>query len=317
MSRHALLVAVVLVACGCSGSENADPGGGGSSGSGGSSSGGSTSSCESLPPTADYAAQGPFPDVRMESHVGPNRNYTLFRPGDSLGRNGFKHPIAAWGNGIMTTPDEYQTILKLVASHGFVVIACNDLQAERACLSAGLDWLAEQNTAGPMAGKLDPTREVTVGYSWGGGAAIDTADRPNVKATVSLHGMPPRVATAFDAMHGPLLLFTSTGDGFVTKDQYVTPNYDSSKVQTFYAALDDASVGHLYPVDTDAPACVVSLALGACGGAERERGPTVAWLRMLACGDREARALFYGPRCTLCQAPWMAQKKRWPEPDAP
>jgi hypothetical protein len=272
--------------------------------------------CASLPPTEDYSAVGPFPDVQMESYVGPNSNYTLYRP-KSLGENGFKHPIAAWGNGIMTTPDEYQSLLKHIASHGFVVIGCNDVQAERPCVSAGLDWLVAQNASGPMAGKLDTTREATVGYSWGGGAAIDTANRPNVKATVSLHGMPPRETNAFDAMHAPLLLFTSTGDGFVTKDKYVTPNYEKSKVQTFYATLNDASAGHLYPVDVNAIGCLASIVLGTCADAKLEQGPTVAWLRMLACGDRGARKNFYGAGCKLCSQPWSVDKKNWPQPDAP
>ena len=144
---------------------------GGSGGTGGSSSSGSGGSCESLPPAADYGATGPFGDVQMYSNTGPSSNYTLFRPSASLGRNGFKHPIAAWGNGIATTPGLYKSLLELVASHGFVVIACNDTQAERPCLSAGLDWLIEQNKSGAMAGMLDVTREVTIGYSWGGGAS--------------------------------------------------------------------------------------------------------------------------------------------------
>jgi hypothetical protein len=252
----------------------------------------------------------------METNVGPDHKYTLYRPGDSLGRNGFRHPIATWGNGIYTTPDEYQSLLKLVASHGFVVIACNDIQAERPCLSAGLDWLVQQDRSGPMAGKLDTTREVTIGYSWGGGAAIDAGDRPNVKATVSLHGMPPRQANAFEAMHDPLLLFTSTGDAFVTADQYVTPTYDRSEVQTFYATLVDATVGHLYVVDVGAIACLAS-SLGSCGGALLERGPTVAWLRMNACGDPGARTYFHGAACKLCEAPWSSRKKNWPLPDDP
>jgi hypothetical protein len=255
--------------------------------------------------------------VQIQRRVGPNGNYTLVRPGASLGRDGFIHPVASWGNGIATTPDEYLSLLKLLASHGFVVIACNDLQAERPCLSAGLDWLARQNGAGPMAGKLDLTREVAVGYSWGGGAAIDASDRPGMKATVSLHGMPPRGASAFDRLHAPLLLFTSTGDTFVTRDQYVTPSYAASKVQTFYATLLDATVGHLYVVDQGALACLASPLLGACGGALLERAPTVAWLRMNACGDRAARGLFFGPGCTLCQAPWGSLKKAWPQPDEP
>jgi hypothetical protein len=207
------------------------------------------------------------------------------------------------GLGPHTTAD--QQILKLVASHGFVIIACKDTQAERPCLAAGLDWLIEQNAAdGPLHDKLDVTREIAIGYSWGGGAAIDTSDRPNICATISLHGMPPRQSTAFESMHSPLLLFTSTGDSFVTPSGYVTPNYESSTVQTFYATLNDSTAGHLYVVDTDAVSCIASAALGACGGAEVERAPVVAWLRYWACDDQAARSFFFGDDCILCQEPW-------------
>ncbi len=65
---------------------------------------GEPSDCTSLPPTSDYGAVGPFPDAEMVSNVGPGGNYTLFRPGASLGQQGLVHPIAAWGNGITTTP---------------------------------------------------------------------------------------------------------------------------------------------------------------------------------------------------------------------
>jgi dienelactone hydrolase len=271
-----------------------------------------SASCSALPPTDDYAARGPFEDARMVRNTGPNGKYTLFTPGDSLGRGGFAHPIATWGNGIATTPDQYQQTLTLIASHGFVVIACNDTQAERPCLSAGLDWLVAQNAAGPMQGKLDTAREVTIGYSWGGGAAIDTANRPNVKATVSLHGMPPRQPRAFDDIRAPLLLFTSTGDTFVTAAGYVTPNYNKATKQTFYATLKDANAGHLYVVDQGVTACVASILLGGCGSMMAERAPTIAWLRLWACGDQGARKFFYGNDCTLCKAPWTnPQRKAW------
>ena len=207
---------------------------------------------------------------RQDVHErGAERQLPMFRPDASLGKNGFLHPVATWGNGITTTPDEYNRTLSLVASHGFVIIACNDTMAERPCLNAGMEWLVQQNTAdGPLKGKLDTGREVAIGYSWGGGAAIDVSDRPNMKAIVSLHGMPPRVTTAFEMMHSPLLLFTSTGDMFVTAAKYVTPNYESSKVQTFYATLKDDSAGHLYPVDMGAAICVGAIlgaTFGACG----------------------------------------------------
>jgi hypothetical protein len=270
-------------------------------------------SCETLPPVTDYAAKGPFADAKMFTSTGPNGNYTLFRPDASLGKDGFKHPIAAWGNGITTTPDQYEETLTLIATHGFVIVACNDTQVERPCISDGMDWLVGQNASGPMLGKLDTTREATIGYSWGGGGAIDTADRPNVKATVSLHGMPPRVTDAFAKMHAPLLLFTSTGDTFVSAAEYVTPNYEASTVQTFYATLGDATAGHLYVVDEGAPVCLGAvLGLGLCGSAAVERAPTIAWLRLWTCGDQNAKKFFYGDDCILCRNPWtMPQRKAW------
>lgn len=268
-------------------------------------------SCASLPKADDYAAKGPFADAKVFPGVGPNKNYTLYRPDGSLGRDGFRHPIAVWGNGIATTPDHYTQTLTLIASHGWVVIACNDTMAERPCLDSGIAWLiAQDTTSGALQGKLDTTNEATLGYSWGGGAAIDTANRPNVKTTVSLHGMPPRSSTAFADMHAPLLLFTSTGDGFVTAEGYVTPNYEKSKVKTFYATLEDDQAGHLYVVDKGATACAVSAALGTCEGAIAERAPVVAWLRMWQCGDENARSYFYGDDCVLCKKPWLSPKRK-------
>jgi hypothetical protein len=249
----------------------------------------------------------------MFTGTGPNSNYTVFRADSSLGKNGFKHPIVAWGNGISTTPDQYAQTLTLIATHGFVIVACNDTQVERPCMSAGLDWLIDQDASGPMMGKLDITREATIGYSWGGGGAIDTADRVNVKATVSLHGMPPRVTDAFAKMHAPLLLFTSTGDTFVSANEYVTPNYQKSLVQTFYATFADTTAGHLYVVDQGAAACLGAiLGLGGCESAVVERAPTIAWLRLWVCGDENAKKFFYGDDCTLCQSPWTTpQRKEW------
>jgi hypothetical protein len=299
-------------------------GGGGAGGTGGTDAGGAGASagtagaalgtsCESLPPVTDYAAKGPFADAKMFTSTGPNGNYTVFRPDGSLGQGGFRHPIAAWGNGITTTPDQYEETLTLIATHGFVIVACNDTQVERPCMSDGMDWLIEQNASGPMMGKLDISREATIGYSWGGGCAIDAADRANVKATVSLHGMPPRGTDAFAKMHAPLLLFTSTGDTFVNADEYVTPNYQASMVQTFYATLGDATAGHLYVVDEGAPVCLGAvLGLGVCGSAAVERAPTIAWLRLWTCGDQNAKKFFFGDDCTLCQNPWtMPQRKAW------
>jgi hypothetical protein len=118
-------------------------------------------------------------------------------------------------------------------------------------------------------------------------------------------------------MHAPLLLFTSTGDMFVTASQYVTPNYNSSKVQTFYATLNNSMAGHLYPVDLNSSICIGAIlgaTFGSCGGDIEEHGPTIAWLRYWVCGDQGAKKYFFGSSCTLCgQSPWNAEQRK---PDA-
>ena len=273
-------------------------------------------SCESLPATTDYNAPGPFNDAKMYAKTGPSDNYTIFRPSSSLGKDGFKHPVVTWGNGILTTPDMYQKLLLHVASHGFVIIGCNDTQAERPCLNAGMEWLVAQNTAaGELQGKLDVSRELALGYSWGGGGAIDVSDRPNIKATISLHGMPPRVTDIWGKLHAPLLLTTSTGDNFVPASMYVTPNYEKTVGQTFYGTLQDQNIGHLYIADKSAGICIGELiagTFGTCGDAALEQAPTVAWLRYWACGDQGAKNYFYGDDCVLCKSPWgMPQRKKW------
>jgi hypothetical protein len=124
--------------------------------------------------------------------------------------------------------------------------------------------------------------------------------------------MPPRGTSAFANMHSPFLLYTSKGDSFVSAAQFVTPNFEASQVQTFYATLDDMNAGHLYPVDTGATSCIASILLGQCGGAQLEHAPTIAWLRRGACGDEGAKRFFEGDDCELCKAPWAAaQRKMW------
>ncbi|MDH5670797.1 MAG: dienelactone hydrolase family protein [Myxococcales bacterium] len=254
-----------------------------------------------LPTPEDYGATGPFADAAMFTNVGPGGNYTLFRPDQSLGRDGFKHPVVAWGNGITTTPPMYEPLLTAIASHGFVIIGTNDTTVERPAMVEGLEWLIEQNdVAGPLQGMLDISKEATIGYSWGGGAAIDTADRPNVLATVSFHGMPPRESDAFASMHAPLLLFTSTGDTFVNRAGYVQPNYDASTVQT--ALAEHEGYSHTTPL-------VIP------GDAGDERAPAIAWLYLWLYGEQDARRFFYGDGCELCGGVWTDfDRKNWPEP---
>jgi hypothetical protein len=243
-----------------------------------------------VPPVTDYGAYGSFTPTTV-NNTGPDGQYTMFRP-QTLGENGFKHPPVTWGNGIITTPALYPALLSTIASHGFVIIASNSTSVNTQLMTSGLDWLIAQNTAsGDLQGKLAPACAVSIGYSLGGGAAVDTGKHASVVTTVSFHGLQ---GTA-ELLHGPLLLFTGTLDDFVSAAGYVTPTYNRSTVQTFYGTLTGAD--HLKPL----------------GDAGEERAPAVAWLRLWVYGDQEARKFFYGADCILCKAPWTnPQRKNWP-----
>jgi hypothetical protein len=284
-------LALGALCCCSSDGDDGDTGGSGGSGASGGAGGGSSTACTgpALPPVNDYGARGPF-DVQVLNNTGPNSQYTMFRPA-TLGDNGFKHPPTTWGNGISTTPSLYTELLSTIASHGFVVIGSNSTNVNAQLMTQGLDWLIQQNSEpGEFQGKLATECAVTIGYSLGGGAAVGSGNHPNVITTVSFHGLQGPA----ENLSGPLLLITSTNDGFVTKSEYVQPTYDrSSTVPTLMATLEVAGApsfnGHLIPL----------------GDAGEERAPAVAWLRYWVYGDQGARNYFYGSACVLCGSPWI------------
>jgi hypothetical protein len=282
-----LITFAALVSCACSGSD--DPA---SSNTNPNTPGACTG--PALPAVADYGARGPF-EVSMVNETGPDGTYTMFRP-TTLGQNGFLHPPASWGNGIMTTPAVYVELLSTIASHGFVVVGSNSTAVNANLMKAGLDWLLAQNDApGEFQNQLATSCAVTIGYSLGGGAAVGSGDHSNVITTVSFHGLQGPA----ENLSGPLFLITSTNDGFVTKSGFSQPTFDrSTKVATLMATLevDEAPGvgGHLIPLNDAGP----------------ERAPAVAWLRYWVYGDQGARSWFFGSDCVLCQSPWTDVQRK-------
>jgi hypothetical protein len=272
---------------------SASGGASGSSGGSGNQNGGTPGMCgETLPAITDYSKNGPFTATTINS-TGPSGAYTTFQP-MPLGQNGFKHPVATWGNGITTTPSYYTSFLSTLASHGFVVIASNSSSVTTQNMTDGLDWVLQQSD---YQGKIDAHCLVAIGYSLGGGAAVGAGAHADMVTTVSFHGVTGNSA----ALKTPLLLFTSETDTFVTASGFVTPTFQASAVQTFYATLtsagDPSNLGHLLPVSLLDPN-------------DPEYAPAVAWLRLWVYGDQGGRDYFDGSDALLCKAPWTCQSKR-------
>jgi hypothetical protein len=276
------------------GGSSGTAGAAGSAGAGGSGGGAQACTGPGLPAISDYGARGPFATT-VVTNTGPGGQYTMFRP-TTLCPSGFKHPPATWGNGLGTIPENYNGLLSSAASHGFVVIASNSSTVSAQLMGAGLDWLIQQNgSPGDFQGKLATDRAVSIGFSLGGAGAVTTGSHAAVKAVVAFHNL----QGAAENVNGPLLLLTSTNDGFVTKAGNAVPTYNRSTrvptlMATYFVDAPPDRFGHIIPL----------------GDAGPERAPAIAWLRYWIYDDQGARPYFFGADCVVCKSPWTDVQRK-------
>ncbi len=239
-----------------------------------SSSMGADSSEPKLPPIDDYSETGPF-TTSVDTGVGPDSAYTVYRP-ETLGEDGFLHAPIIFGPGITQQVSVHTQMLTNFASHGFVVIGTPVLEGRPGDagnlekMQRGLDWILEQNAVpGIYEGKLWTDHAVSMGFSVGGTAAVQLGGDPSIATVVSIHGH-----TATAALHGTMFQTTGTQDNVGMPLQQDT--FDASNVPTFLATLTGAP--HQY-IEGD-------------GGGE-ERPVILAWMRYWIYGDAGGEAFFW------------------------
>jgi hypothetical protein len=252
----------------------------------------------SVDPVTDYAKPGPF-KTTTQANVGPNNNYTIFRP-DPLGANGFVHSPIIFGPGILTDAGFYTAFLTHLASHGFVTICVKSMSGgpgdagNLAAMKTGLDWLIAQNSQpGVFQGKLAVERAIAMGYSIGATASVELSSHKAIMTTVVIHGH----NTKGDP-HGPVLMITGTSD--VIGDMRMT----LSTLEEAPAVLVALPIGHLDVLDELAMLTTIS-------PSARYIAPITAWLRYWVNGDQGAKHFFWGDSCDMCKSPWIT-----PEPNA-
>jgi hypothetical protein len=240
------------------------------------------------PPVTNFGMNGPFMTV-TKSNDGPNGGYTLFYPMD-LGRDGLKHPFITWGNGATTTPPLF-TLLPLLASQGFVVIASNNAFVTSAEMKSGLDWLGMENErqGSPFYQKLDPTKVASMGYSLGSLGTFEIANDPRLKTTVHISG---------GAM-----------------DKSVVPNL---KNPALFVCGDDSDIAHAN-CETDFEMATVPVFYGVFPGdhlgilaayTDQINPVAAAWLRWRLMDDATLAPWFVGPDCMLCKdSKWKVKQK--------
>ncbi|WHT16322.1 acetylxylan esterase [Crossiella sp. CA-258035] len=229
-------------------------------------------------PPSHFEAPGPHAVTKVRG--GPD--HTLYYPSD-LGSGGIQHPVLVWGNGTGVSPEPYDAQLRHLASWGFVVAAANTTQAGsgREMLDGARFLIAEDSRPGSVFhGKIDETKVGAAGHSQGGGGAIAAGADPLVDTTVPLM---PGPQGSVPALNGPSLFLAGQLD-LIVPSVYVRGRYSwAGHVPAVFAELKGAD--HFFPGDTRI----------------RAAGVMTAWFRHWLSGDANAREIFFGADCLLCQ----------------
>jgi hypothetical protein len=209
--------------------------------------------------------------------------HTVFFPSNM--QAGQKYPVITWGNGTCAQPEGYGSLLRYVASHGYVVVAANSRYvgqgASNGAMLKALDYIlaANNDSASPFYQKLDTTNVGAMGHSQGSGATVAAARDPRIKAVILFNGG-TSASKPFLAISADMDLAGGIA-GF------------RSAVQ---AAPKGAFIWYKHPAGTGGFRGHLTLMMEP----DRVTGATVGWWNLLFRNDAAARDLFVGSSCGLC-----------------
>lgn len=215
--------------------------------------------------------------------------YSVYYPGCMP--EGEKFPLITWGNGTCAMPEGYGSLLRFVASHGYVVVAANSVQTgSGAEMRKAIDFMFAENkdSKSEFFGKIDEDKVGAMGHSQGGMGTIAAASDPRIKSVIIWNGG-TSAPKPFLAVSGDRDIGGSPSGMKNSADAAPSP-----AAWLFYhqipAAVDNSSTGQLAPGH-------LTLMM------EPERVSDVArkWWDMMLKGDAEAKKMFVGPDCGICK----------------
>ncbi len=226
-----------------------------------STGGGGGGGSDDLPPPDSCTSNcgyetGPNPNLSfLEAALGP-QSYSTSSVSSSV--NGFGggtiyYPTSLSGElatisiapGFTNTQSAVSWWGPILASHGFVVITINtnsrfDQPASRSRqLDSALNYLIDQSNSSnsPIFGLVDENRLATMGYSMGGGGALQSASRNRLSASVPLSPWNSG-GNDFDEINVPTMIMACENDGTAAVNSHASPFYNSIPASTDKAYLE-------------------------------------------------------------------------------
>jgi hypothetical protein len=223
--------------------------------------------------------------------------FTVFYPGCMP--EGEKFPVITWGNGTCAMPEGYGPLLRYVASFGYIIIAANNREvAGGEPMLKGLDFMTAENEKADSEfyHHVDTDKFAAMGHSQGGGATISAADDPRVKAVIIWNGgtsaNKPFLAVSGDRdLGGTAAQMKNSADAAPRPAAWLW--YHQVPAAVNGSTTGDLAPGHL------------TLMMES----ERVIKPAVAWWDLILKGKDDAKKMFLGTDCTLCDP--NAFKSMW------
>jgi len=212
--------------------------------------------------------------------------YTIFRP--ACMKDDETYPVITWANGTCGLTHGYALLLGTVASHGFVVIASNSTWTNTPPTNnvqlRALDYAEALNadSSSVLYQKLDLDKIGAMGHSQGAAATANADNDPRVKAAIYWNGGASN-EKPFLNVSGDRDIGERTLDATRSATEAAT---QPGAWLWFHQVLETGgnATGHL--VLMEQPDRVWEL--------------TVAWWKWQLNGDQEAKNMFVGDDCGLC-----------------
>jgi hypothetical protein len=240
-----------------------------------------------LPAVNSVETDGPFA-VTIDTNTGPNSNAWIVRP-SSLGSNGLnKHPIFLWGPGAGSDASWYETILRRIASHGFVVYS-EESTGDGTEMTAAMDWLIAQdsNSGSTYYQKLNTKKIAAGGHSMGSLTSFGCADDPRLTTTIHVAGG-SLDGTGPSKLRNPAAYMVGLDDTLSLSN--TRRDYENTTVPVWLGEM--TGVEH--------------------GGAPQQALPAViAWLRWYLGGETSRKDMFMGSNGDFTRGIWQAKYKNW------
>jgi hypothetical protein len=242
-----------------------------------------------LPPVTSVTMDGPF-TTTVEASTGPGRDGTVVRP-TTLGEDGLRHPIFIWGPGRGTRVRDYESFMRRIASHGFVVYSEISPTADGSEMLAAMTWLIGENerSESPYYQKLDESRIGLGGHSFGSNSAMVAASDPRVKAFIHTAGSGFRGAGRARNLRQPAAFICGADDPIANVTDCRT-DYMETSSPVFFTII--AGENHLSTVSAGLPL-------------------VVAWLRWHLGDESDRESMFIGTGCDFCAGVYTSQSKNW------